>query len=137
MDKNTVIGFVLIAAVLIGFSYFSRPSEAEIEAQLRQDSIEAVARQRAEQTHEFCETLIKQMRAQRIAFEENAAALLRERAQIVTASFDVIDKAILSSDFNQLSEGLGNIARAFGKELQFKTFEEFDEFMKSDESFEL
>lgn len=49
MDKNTVIGFVLIAAVLIGFSYFSRPSEAEIEAQLRQDSIEAVARQRAEQ----------------------------------------------------------------------------------------
>ena len=49
MDKNTVIGFVLIAAVLIGFSYFSRPSEAEIDAQLRQDSIEAVARQRAEQ----------------------------------------------------------------------------------------
>ena len=49
MDKNTVIGFVLIAAVLIGFSYFSQPSEAEIEAQLRQDSIEAVARQKAEQ----------------------------------------------------------------------------------------
>ena len=106
-------------------------------AVLTQFENEEAARQRAEQTHEFCETLIKQMRVQRIAFEKNAAALLRERAQIVTASFDVIDKAILSSDFNQLSEGLGNIARAFGKELQFKTFEEFDEFMKSDESFEL
>ena len=47
MDKNTIIGFVLIAAVLIGFSYWSRPSEAEIEAMHRQDSIEAVAMQRA------------------------------------------------------------------------------------------
>ena len=33
MDKNTLTGFILIAAVLIGFSYFSRPSEAEMEAQ--------------------------------------------------------------------------------------------------------
>ena len=47
MDKNTIIGFVLIAAVLIGFSYWSRPSEAEIEAMRRQDSIEAAALQRA------------------------------------------------------------------------------------------
>ncbi len=30
MDKNTIIGFVLIAAVLIGFSYLNRPTEEEI-----------------------------------------------------------------------------------------------------------
>ncbi len=47
MDKNTLTGFILIAAVLIGFSYFSRPGEAEIEARHRQDSIEAVARRQA------------------------------------------------------------------------------------------
>ena len=45
MDKNTIIGFVLIAAVLIGFSYWSRPSEAEIEAMHRQDSLNAVVMQ--------------------------------------------------------------------------------------------
>lgn len=43
MDKNTLTGFILIAAVIIGFSYFSRPSEAEIQAQRKQqDSIAAV-----------------------------------------------------------------------------------------------
>ena len=48
MDKNTLTGFILIAAVLIGFSYFSRPDEAEIQAQLKQDSIANVERQKAE-----------------------------------------------------------------------------------------
>ena len=48
MDKNTLTGFILIAAVLIGFSYFSRPSEAEMEAQRRQDSIATVAQQKAQ-----------------------------------------------------------------------------------------
>ena len=36
MDKNTITGFVLIAAVLFGFSWFSRPSEEEIRAQHQQ-----------------------------------------------------------------------------------------------------
>lgn len=33
MDKNTIIGFILIAAVLIGFSIYNKPSEEEIKAQ--------------------------------------------------------------------------------------------------------
>ena len=43
MDKNTVIGFILMAAVLIGFSIYNQPSEAEIarQQQLR-DSLELV-----------------------------------------------------------------------------------------------
>ncbi len=49
MDKNTIIGFILIAAVLIGFSWWSRPSEEEIAQQRMQDSITAVAKQKAEQ----------------------------------------------------------------------------------------
>lgn len=49
MDKNTIIGFVLIAAVLIGFSWWSRPSEEDIAQQRMQDSITAVAKQKAEQ----------------------------------------------------------------------------------------
>ena len=51
MDKNTIIGFLLIAAVLIGFSIYSRPSKEEVEQQRIEDSITAVAKQRAaEQT---------------------------------------------------------------------------------------
>ena len=44
MDKNTIIGFILIAAVLIGFSIYNKPSEEEIKAQE-----EWVAKQEAEQ----------------------------------------------------------------------------------------
>jgi YidC/Oxa1 family membrane protein insertase len=43
MDRNTVVGIVLIFAILIGFSYLNKPSEAEIEAaRKRQDSIAQV-----------------------------------------------------------------------------------------------
>ena len=40
MDKNTIIGFILIILVIIGFSYLNRPSQEQIEAQRQyQDSI--------------------------------------------------------------------------------------------------
>ena len=48
MDKNNIIGLVLIAAVLIGFGIWSQPSAEQIAAQKHQDSIENVARQKAE-----------------------------------------------------------------------------------------
>ena len=49
MDKNTGIGLVLIAAILIGFSLFNRPSEEELaRRQHVQDSIALVNRQKAE-----------------------------------------------------------------------------------------
>ncbi len=48
MDKNNIIGFALIAAVLIGFGIWNQPSAEEQAAAKRQDSIENVARQNAE-----------------------------------------------------------------------------------------
>ena len=43
MDRNTVIGMVMIFAILIGFGYLNRPSQKEIEAAKRkQDSIAQV-----------------------------------------------------------------------------------------------
>lgn len=44
MDKNTIIGFVLIAAVLFGFAYFQQPSDEQVkqqQEQIRQDSIKS------------------------------------------------------------------------------------------------
>ena len=48
MDKNNIIGFVLIAAVLIGYGIWTQPSAEEQAAARHQDSIENVARQKAE-----------------------------------------------------------------------------------------
>ena len=40
MDKNTLIGFLLIGVVLFAFSWFNRPTPEQLEAQRRyQDSI--------------------------------------------------------------------------------------------------
>ena len=48
MDKNTVTGFILIALVVIGFSWYSQPSKEELEAMALQDSIAAVQKQMQE-----------------------------------------------------------------------------------------
>lgn len=43
MDRNTIIGLVVIFLILIGFSYFNKPSQDEIEeARYRRDSIALV-----------------------------------------------------------------------------------------------
>ena len=48
MDKNTITGLVIIFLILIGFSYFTRPSEEEIRERQRQDSIARVEQQKME-----------------------------------------------------------------------------------------
>ena len=47
MNRDTLIGFVLIALVLIGFSWYNQPSAEEIEAARMQDSIAAAIRDNA------------------------------------------------------------------------------------------
>ena len=49
MDKNTITGLVLIALLLIGFSWYSRPSEEQLQAQQHYyDSIAQVQQREAE-----------------------------------------------------------------------------------------
>ncbi len=48
MDKNTVTGFVLIAVVLIGFSWWNKPSEEEVKAQQEQVAKAKEAQKKAE-----------------------------------------------------------------------------------------
>ena len=60
MDKNTVLGFVLIAAILIGYGWWAQPSDEQIAQQREQfvkDSIAAVNKQK--------ETAKKQAAAQK------------------------------------------------------------------------
>ena len=61
MDKNTLVGFLLIGAVLIGFSIWNRPSQEEMERARRyQDSIQAVAIQEAAKLEAEAEEASKQ-----------------------------------------------------------------------------
>lgn len=68
MDKNTIIGFILIAAVLIGFSIYNKPSEEEIKAQE-----EWVAKQEAEQ-----KKVQEEKQKAKIAQEEKQKAMMED-----------------------------------------------------------
>ena len=48
MNKNTIIGFILMGLVLFGFSWYNQPSEEQINAQRKQDSIENALKEKAE-----------------------------------------------------------------------------------------
>jgi YidC/Oxa1 family membrane protein insertase len=49
MDKNTITAFVLMALLIAGFSYVSRPSQEQLDAQKRYyDSIALVQQQEQE-----------------------------------------------------------------------------------------
>ena len=69
MDKNTWIGFALIAAIVIGFSFINRPSQEELAERKRvQDSIALV------QAQELEAKLISEEIAQELAAEKAAQA---------------------------------------------------------------
>lgn len=54
MDKNTIIGFVLMIAVVIAFSWFTQPSAEEIQAQQRyNDSIAVVELAQAQEMQQW------------------------------------------------------------------------------------
>ena len=74
MDKNTITGFVLIAAVLFGFSWFSRPSEEEIRAQHQQDSIAAVNKAKQENERKQAEAK-KQEQAKAVLENQDTTVL--------------------------------------------------------------
>ena len=74
MDKNTIIGFILIAAVLIGFSWWQQPSAEEIAAQRAQDSIAQVAKKKAEEDKKAAEAA-KQAQAEAAAKQDSTTAL--------------------------------------------------------------
>lgn len=66
MDKNTIIGFVLIAALLIGFSWYTKPSDEEIAKQRIQDSITAIAKKKAEEKRNADKLAVKTNTANQI-----------------------------------------------------------------------
>ena len=68
MDRNTITGLVVIALILIGYSYFMSPSKEELKAMHVRDSIARVEAQRAA-------ALEKERQADFAAQQQNTEAL--------------------------------------------------------------
>ncbi len=87
MDKNTWIGFLLIAAIIVGFTWISRPSKEELaERQRIQDSISVAKMAEAEAQRISEEITLQQAAAAETATPE-AQEDLQERLQAAYGTF--------------------------------------------------
>lgn len=117
MDKNNIIGFVLIALVLIGYSWYAKPSKEQDRAQFVQDSIAQAKRQQAEQDAKTAAFNRQQAAKQKIAADTTAlfhSALTGQAKDIVLKNSKVaitlstkgatVTKAIINNYKDNITE---------------------------------
>ena len=93
MNKNNIIGFLLIAVVLIGFSWYSQPSKEEQRAAFVQDSIAKAKHAEMEKAGKVAAA--KRQAAAKAAVEADSTALfhaaLSGKAQMVVLHNDKVE----------------------------------------------
>ena len=95
MDKNTLVGLLLIGAIFIGFSYLNAPSEAEIEAAKKsRDSIAFVQNQKAA---EEIKQEVEQTNSEEVKIESPVYTELTGNDSILSIEKDKIYGAFASS----------------------------------------
>lgn len=89
-----------------------------------------IARERREQIETMCLQSIPLIRQHRLELESLLTQNFTERHKILTQAFDELEKSLVSWDADKFSLHLDAINHAFGKALPFKSFNEFDNFMR-------
>ena len=93
------------------------------------------AKERREAVQTFCKTLVPEIKKSRIQLEQYIRKYFSDRKEEFEQAFNMLDNSLIEWDPDKFVAGLERINNQFGASLQFKTFDEFDEFMKSDETF--
>lgn len=110
MDKNTIIGLVLCGLLLIGFSFLSRPTQDQLDAQKRYyDSIAVVQEQQREALEAKTAAALAN---EREVVEKDSAALFFESLQ-GSETFPTIENNLSKITFNTLG---GRVYSAMLKE---------------------
>ncbi len=89
-----------------------------------------VARERRERIEAMCLESIPLIRQHRSELEALLKTHFAERRQLLTQAFDGMEQSLVSWDANDFTQHLESVNQAFGKSLPFKSFNEFDAFMK-------
>jgi YidC/Oxa1 family membrane protein insertase len=90
MNRDTIIGFVLIALVVIGFSWFNRPSAEQVEAARKQDSIAAIQKDSAQKA-------VQQAAAQKAVADSSVAVQADTTALFYQALQGTAKKVVLKN----------------------------------------
>ncbi len=125
MDKNTWIGFLLIAAIIVGFTMLSRPSKEQIAEQQRINDSIALARQMEYEAQQLSAAIAQQQEEQNAS--DNTPTDLQKSIETTFGAFAPAAKGesqmtVLENDKVRLyidSKG-GRIARAELK--QYKAY---------------
>ncbi len=97
-----------------------------------------LAKLKAEKIEEICTTMLPELIAKKEELIELIKTTYKERKLAFDESFDKFSKSLSENDADRAIEALSSINQMYGKELQFKSFDEFDDFMlNSDDTFKL
>jgi len=103
MDKNTWIGFLLIAAIVVGFSLLNRPSKEELEAQRHyQDSITAMHQLEALEAKALRELETRQQDTAIADAESLALTSSRQYGSFASAAMGKEEMLIVETDLLRL-----------------------------------
>lgn len=94
-----------------------------------------LAKRKAEEIKELCAELLPDLIAEKEELKELIAKTYKERKLTFDKSFSEFKEGLSTSNIESVMSGLIGINSMYNKKLQFATFEEFDDFMLSDESF--
>ena len=129
MDRNTILGAVLIFSILIGFSYFNKPSEKQLAAAKHQrDSIELVRLDQAKKI--ISEKKLEETQAV-VSAITNSDSLISEASQARKEKFGAFaDASVGKEKFYSVENNLIKVTfsnkggRIYSVELKnYKTFE--------------
>ncbi len=109
MDKNTITGLLLIGLILVGYSLWMQPSEAELEAtRKQQDSVETVQASKAAEQIE----------------NQNAVVSFIDSTSSVPAAIDSVEQALRDSLVRiEKKRQFGSLAQATEGEVEFHIIE--------------
>ncbi len=99
MDKNTITGFVLIALVLIGFSWWSRPTEEQLAEMARQDSIAQVEKAKMQAELDKQITKAEQMAKAEVLMDSTSALFAARQG---TQQTIILQNSVLSVGISTL-----------------------------------
>lgn len=78
--------------------------------------------------------LTLRLQEQKKEFEISAQRALGRKAESFQLAFSYLHEAVLVSDYNKITSSLEMVLKEFGSDMHLLTQDEFDDFMKSDES---
>jgi YidC/Oxa1 family membrane protein insertase len=134
MDKNQIIGIVLIFLLLIGYGYFTRPSEEELKA--RQEKIDSLKRAEAEKIkadslRQIQDSIINLQKDQKTEIEDSVVTDTSKIKEVLGSQYGIFANAGMGKEEfitlkNKKIEVKITTKGAFPYYVQLKDFLTFD-----------